>query len=175
MERKYLIVTVMILIVVAIFISANAFQTVNNAKSEEGTAIGNKAPDFSLQTPEGEKISLSDFQGRAVIVNFWATWCPPCRAEMPEFQKLYAPNQDKLTILAINLQEPNVDGILAFKEELGFSYPILLDPDALVKKKYNVFTQPVTYFIDRNGIIVDKKLGPLTVAELNEKTEKILG
>jgi len=113
--------------------------------------IGDFAPDFRLETTTGEVLQLSQFRGKkAVLVNFWATWCPFCLDEFPDFQEVYAPNQDKLEILAVNLQESDVAKQQRFADELGTTFPLLLDPNADVKKAYNVFTQPVSYFIDIN-------------------------
>ena len=130
------------------------------------------APDFELETLEGKKAKLSDYRGKKVILNFWASWCPPCREEMPEFQRIYSENKDKLVVVGVNLQE-NRENAEAFIEKLGIAFPILLDPNSQVKDMYNVFTQPVTYFIDESGKIVDKKFGPLTSEEIDEKIAKM--
>ncbi|MBI2649710.1 DUF3179 domain-containing protein [Candidatus Woesearchaeota archaeon] len=149
-------------------------EAVTEPKSSLGTAIGDKAPNIILNDLESKPVLLSDYKGKKhLIVNFWATWCPPCKEEMPLFQKLYEENKDELVILGINLQE-NPEPIKKFLEEYKITYPILLDPDAEVKKLYNVITQPVTYFINKEGIIVDKKQGPLTPEEINEKVGKLL-
>ncbi|MBI2134708.1 TlpA family protein disulfide reductase [Candidatus Woesearchaeota archaeon] len=138
-----------------------------------GLGIGNLAPDFVLKDLEGNDFQLSSFRNKkAVVVNFWATWCPPCREEMPAFEEIFQENMDNLVILGVNLQESR-EAIKGFLEDIPVTYPLLLDPNKEVKELYNVFTQPVTYFIDKDGIIVDKKFGPLTEKEIKEKFAKL--
>ena len=149
----------------------NSSVVVSDDKST-GITIGKTAPDFELETLEGKKAKLSDYRGKKVILNFWASWCPPCREEMPEFQRIYSENKDKLVVVGVNLQESR-ENAEAFIEKLSITFPILLDPNSQVKDMYNVFTQPVTYFIDESGKIVDKKFGPLTSEEIDEKIAKM--
>ena len=145
---------------------------VSSTDNNIGISIGKTAPDFELQDLSGKNVKLSDFRGKNAILNFWASWCPPCREEMPEFQRIYSENPDKLVVIGVNLQESR-ENAEAFVKKLDITFPILLDPNAQVKDMYNVFTQPVTYFIDSNGKIVDKKFGPLTSEEINEKLAKM--
>src|SRR3989338_7968713 len=149
----------------------NSSVVVSDDKST-GITIGKTAPDFELETLDGKKARLSDYRGKKVILNFWASWCPPCREDMPEFQKIYSENKDKLVVVGVNLQESR-ENAESFIEKLGITFPILLDPSSQVKDMYNVFTQPVTYFIDESGKIVDKKFGPLTSEEIDEKIAKM--
>ena len=163
--------------IIAIIISAIAF--IEYAKPNQdnpifqgddtGITIGKYAPDFELETLDGKKAKLSDYKGKMVVLNFWASWCPPCREEMPEFQKLFASSED-IVIFGVNLQEDK-NAIQSFVSKLGITFPILLDPTSQVKSMYGVFTQPVTYFIDETGKITDKKFGALTIEEINEKTD----
>jgi peroxiredoxin len=166
---------IVILTVIVVIISIVQFSQPKQAKIEfddenVGISIGNKAPDFELQELMGDNIKLSDHYGNAVILNFWASWCPPCREEMPEFQKIH--DRENIVVLGVNLQEDR-ENIQSFKDKLGLTFPLLLDPHAKVKNTFNVFTQPVTYFIDKNGVIIDKKFGPLTSEEIEEKISKI--
>ena len=138
-----------------------------------GLDIGNQAPDFILNSINGEKVQLSSFRGnKSVVVNFWATWCPPCREEMPAFEEIFAMNRDKLEILGVNLQESE-RAINNFVKDIPVTFTLLLDPNSEIKKLYNVFTQPVTYFINKEGLIVDKKFGPLTSKEMEDKFNKL--
>ncbi len=165
---------VIIIIIIAIFLLWNQKEE-NDIIYESfvtGTGIGKLAPDFKLKTPEGEEIQLSSFRNeKSVILNFWATWCGPCEEEMPIFQREY--EKGEVQILAVNLQE-NGERAKMWFEERKFTIPILLDPNAVVKNLYGVFTQPATYFIDKNGIIRDKKFGQILENEINEKIQKIL-
>ena len=145
---------------------------ISNSDKNVGISIGKTAPDFELKDLSGKSVKLSDFRGKNVVLNFWASWCPPCREEMPEFQRIHNENKGELVVVGVNLQESK-ENAESFVEKLGITFPILLDPNAQVKDMYNVFTQPVTYFIDVNGKIVDKKFGPLTSEEINEKIAKM--
>jgi peroxiredoxin len=119
------------------------------------------APDFQLQSLDGQAISLSSLQGRPVLLNFWATWCGPCQVEMPYIQEV---SEDKdwvdqgLVILGINIGEESSD-VEKFMEDNSLFFPVLLDTDATVAKAYNVRGIPTTFFIDKNGIIKDMKIG----------------
>ena len=118
-----------------------------------GVEIGNRAPDFTLETVDGNKISLKDLKGKKVIINFWATWCGPCVEELPYFQDITTTWQgDDLAILAINLEE-SVSTAQAFLENEQFTFTILLDSLGSTGKKYKVGSIPNTFFLDRNGII----------------------
>lgn len=134
-----------------------------------GTKVGNQAPDFVLQSQrDSGNVRLSDFRGQAVVLNFWATWCPFCVHEMPKFES-ESKKFDGLEVVGVNLQETDIEKMNRFADDLGVTYTLLLDPDSDVKRAYNVFTQPVTYFINEEGVITDKKLGLLTDREIEQK------
>lgn len=160
--QKYLYGVIAVIVLgVIIFYAAKPVE-----KSEISFQASERAPDFTLQTPDGRSVSLSEFHGKSLIINFWASWCPFCVDEMPLLERVAKENNAQL--IFINLQESR-ETAMNFANKLGIQSPIVLDPDADVKKKYNVFTQPVTYFIDANGVIADKKFGPLTEEELLQK------
>lgn len=123
----------------------------------------NAATNFTLQTLEGETVSLADYKGKKVILNFWATWCPPCKAEMPHMQSFYEQmNQEEVVILAVNLTSQDTqDKVETFVDAYGLTFPIALDVDGEVGRLYEIFTIPTTYFIDEEGKIVQKYIGPL--------------
>ncbi|GAB4478506.1 MAG: TlpA disulfide reductase family protein [Anaerolineae bacterium] len=124
--------------------------------------IGEPAPDFSAQTPQGETITLSELQGGPVAINFWATWCAPCRAEMPALQAAadaYA--AEGLTVLAVNAGEPP-EAVQRFMDEQGLSFPALLDEQGEVVDLYGVEFFPTTYWIDARGIVRARHLGAMT-------------
>ncbi len=138
-----------------------------------GIDIGNRAPDFVLESLAGKALRLSSHESKGVIINFWATWCPPCEEEMPLLEKAYKESGGELVVLGVNLQESVAD-IEPYVKRLGLTFPILLDPNREVKNAYNVWTQPVSYFVDRDGVITAKKFGPLTEEELVVKVGKML-
>jgi peroxiredoxin len=125
-----------------------------------GIAIGVKAPDFELKTLDGKSLKLSDLQGKKVILNFWATWCPPCKAEMPEMQKYHEEIGDDVIILAVNI-DPQLK-VQEFIDDMGITFTIPLDTEDKVNTTYQVISIPTTFFIDTKGIIRQKHIGAMT-------------
>jgi thiol-disulfide isomerase/thioredoxin len=115
--------------------------------------------DFTLKNLAGEDISLSSYRGKVIFLNFWATWCGPCRAEMPSMQKMYeALKGEDFEIIAVNLQE-NEDVVKQFIEESGYTYPILLDTTGRIGGTYGARSIPTTYIIDKNGFVLGGLIG----------------
>lgn len=135
------------------------------------------APDFELSTPTGESTKLSDLRGQAVLVNLWATWCPPCRAEMQTIEKVYNEYQDQgFTVLAINMTyQDDSAAVMPFVDEQRLTFPILLDTTGEIGKAYQLKSLPSSYFIDREGIIREVVIGgPMAEALLRTRIEEIL-
>ncbi|MCR2822406.1 redoxin domain-containing protein [Lederbergia panacisoli] len=148
--------------------------------NNEGVTEGDIPPDFELMTLAGDKIRLSDFNGKKVILNFWATWCPPCRAEMPHMENFYKKNAEKLNveIIAVNLTAAERGGngpekVKKFIEEYGLTFHVPLDETGEVGDKYRIIPIPTSFLIDTNGIIKQKILGPMD-EEMMEKLVKDL-
>ncbi len=117
-------------------------------------------PEINLTTPDGKKISLKDFRGKIVLLNFWASWCVPCREEMPAMEKLYQEYKDKnFVILAVAVKDRKQDAI-DFVKELKITYPIALDPDAKTGQDYGAFGLPATYIIGTKGEGLARGWGP---------------
>lgn len=149
------------------------------AKVNETAApqAGFPAPDFTLQTPTGETYTLSELKGKAVLVNLWATWCPPCRAEMPAIQNIYDEYKEQgFIVLAINMTtQDNPLNIAPFAAEYKLTFPILLDETGEISAAYQLRSLPSSYFIDREGIISEVVIGgPMAEALLRTRVEKIL-
>jgi len=124
--------------------------------------IGQPAPDFTLRDLDGKVVRLSDFRGQTVVLNFWATWCAPCRREFPLLVDLYERNRDNgLVVLGVDLQEA-VPSVRKFASEFGAKYPILIDGDGSVASQYRVAGLPVTWFIDRDGVARVQIIGLLS-------------
>ena len=145
-------------------------------EAPEGAGIGKKAPDFKLQDLKGIERALSDYKGKVVFLNFWATYCPPCVAEMPSMQALH----DKLkgsafVILAIGLDRSKKT-ILDFINEKKYTFAVLVDPDKKAANIYRVTGIPVTFIIDKNGIILHKTIGQedWTKEEILKKLESFI-
>ncbi|MEX2236726.1 MAG: redoxin domain-containing protein [Dehalococcoidia bacterium] len=137
-----------------------------------GVEEGEVAPDFLASNFAGERFQLSDFRGKVVFLNFWASWCGPCRAEMPAMQDLLEQYGDDLVVIAINNQE-SYRPATGFIEELGVEFTQFgFDPTAQIVDVYKVFTMPTSYFIDANGRISDLHIGQITYEEMVEKLEE---
>ena len=140
------------------------------------TMINSKAPDFTLKDLNGKSISLSSFKGKVVLLNFFATWCPPCRAEMPAFNKLYREKKIRgLEIISVSTDR-SINDIKDFLQKNKVDFPILFDADRSVSKQYRVFSMPTTFLIDKTGKIVEKFYGEYdwTEPETKGKIEKLL-
>lgn len=151
---------------------ANAVSEGAAADGEEADAANPDAvpaPDFTLQDQYGNTHTFSDYKGKTVFLNFWATWCPPCRAEMPEIQEIYeeyGENSSDVIILGIASpevgREGTVEDIAAFLEENGYSYPVVMDTDGTIAYYYNISAYPTTFMIDENGNVYGYVTGQIT-------------
>jgi len=141
----------------------------------EGIQVDNLAPEFRLSNLEGQSISLSDFRGSPVLINFWATWCPPCREEMPFLQQIYEEWLDKkLVLLAVDIGE-TPDTVESFMQSQNLSFPVLLDTNKDVAPDYNIRYIPTTFLIDEDGIIQVVKVGAFSsTAEIERNLSKII-
>jgi peroxiredoxin len=131
---------------------------------DRSVKLGQPAPDFALLDRSGNVVRLSDFLGKTVVLNFWASWCPPCRAEMPDFLEVYEQRlpQDDFVILAVDkLVEDTKGAVDGFVQEFGLTFPIAFDASDEVFQRYGVRGLPSTFFIDRNGVLRSKNLGPI--------------
>jgi len=140
-----------------------------------GNVQGVQAPDFTLTALDGSKVRLSDFRGKAVLLNFWATWCPPCKVEMPWFadlQKQYG--KDGLVVLGVAMDDAGPEVIAKFASEMGVNYPVLLGTDQVSDDYGDVQYLPTTFSINRNGTIVDKITGLLDRKNIEEAVQKAL-
>jgi len=144
---------------------------------EVGPQTGKLAPDFNFIDAEGKSVSLSDLRGKSVMLNFWATWCGPCKYEMPTIQQL---SQDKkrseegLVLLTINIGE-SADKVQRFMIENGLSFPVLLDIQKSITRAYNVRAIPTTFFIGQDGIISEIKLGAfMNESELEQSLNRFI-
>lgn len=155
--------------------AATQAKTAEEAMANAGLEIGKAAPDFELQATDGTKVKLADLKGKKVILNFWATWCPPCKQEMPEMQKFYEKNKQDVVIAAVNYtpsERANGEAkVKNFASENGLTFPILLDTTSAVSNTYKVISLPTSYFVDTKGVIRQKYIGPMTEAFM-EKTVK---
>ena len=138
---------------------------------------GFSAPDFTLDLLGGGQVQLSELRGQPVMINLWASWCPPCRAEMPAIEKVYRAYKDRgLVVLGVNTTfQDNEADAAAFVREFGLTFLIPLDRDGSVSKRYQLRGLPSTFFVDRNGIIRSVVVGgPMSEALIQSKVEGLL-
>ena len=135
---------------------------------------GRPAPNFTLKTTDGKTIDLAGLRGRPVVINFWATWCGPCRTEMPDLQAFYDDHRPQgLELIGVNIQESPED-VTQYRQMHGISFPPVLDSDGSVTREYLVRGVPSTFFIDPQGTIRQVQIGPLNRKGLNEKLARTL-
>jgi peroxiredoxin len=172
-----------ILIIVAMVVSVMLVLGINLTRRGHTSNVfngqGKAAPDFSLTTLDGKTVRLSDFRGKAVLLNFWATWCEPCKIEMPWFvdlQRQYA--AQGLQIVGVAMDDADPEDIAKFAKKMGIDYPILVgkdsDRDAVASSYGGVQFLPETFYIDREGKVVDKAFGLKGRSEIEDNIKKAL-
>jgi peroxiredoxin len=141
---------------------------------ESAPVAGHPAPDFELVSVDGDVVHLSDFKGTPVILNFWATWCGPCRAEFPDFQRASVDNAGRLVIIGVNhTSADQADRVPDFLNDFGITFPILLDEDGEVVETYRILGLPTTIFIDSNGVVNEVFTGPINQAYIESKISEL--
>jgi peroxiredoxin len=135
-------------------------------------AVGRPAPDFTLTTLDGQPFRLSDLRGTPVVINFWATWCGPCRNEMPSLQAAATRFDGEIVVVGVD-QGEDAATVQAFVDELGVRFPIALDTEMAVGARYNVKGLPITYFVDAEGMIRHLWVGEMNSVILAEGIAKV--
>jgi len=175
-QRRITYLFILVIGFVWIFISADNFGASTSGQIP-APQQGFLAPDFELKTPAGEPVKLSELRGQAVLVNLWATWCPPCRAEMQSIERVYQEYKGEgFTVLAVNMTyQDDPFAIVPFADEQGLTFPILLDETGETAQAYQLRSLPSSYFIRRDGIINEVVIGgPMSEALLRTRIEEIL-
>ena len=168
MGRKLFAVVVGITLVVAGFLyvkNSEPEAQKPQASPDIGARVGKNSPVFTLANLEGEKVTVGQ-PGKITVINFWATWCPPCQEEMPELDLFAKKNQQKINFYAINLQESN-GKVSEFMNKSKYTMPVLLDKDGIVAKQFQVAAIPTTIIINKTGIIKHRQSGAMTMNELD--------
>lgn len=148
------------------------FRSGQELVAEEGPFVGFLAPSFRLKTPQGDELALEDLRGRPVILNFWASWCPPCVAELPALEEFHKEYGDRVELLGINWGE-SPKAVSSFLWRYAVNYTNLLDPDGRVFVSYLLTGVPTTFFVDEAGYIKGVWRGPLETEELVQILEEL--
>ena len=153
----FVVVTVMV-IILSLKLNDSAFKFSNQVAIEDNLP----APDFTFPGLDGKKVSLSDYKGKVVLVNIWATWCPPCVDEMPSMEKLYNKfKRQNFEILAVSIDEPGLKAVAPFMRKFNLTFPALIDSKGAINAVYGVTGVPESFIIDKQGILAKKIVGPV--------------
>ena len=161
---------------VAAMAMAGCSSEYNTAPSNaaEGSAPGNLAPDFQLKDFDGRDVKLSEFRGSPVMLNFWATWCPPCRAETPDIQAVYEEKRGQgLVVIALSIGEDG-DTVRDYAERTGLTFTTGLDTDTAAAATYRIVGIPTHFFVDAEGVLRDWRIGSMSKGTMEEKVEEIM-
>ncbi|MDR7314029.1 MULTISPECIES: thiol-disulfide oxidoreductase ResA [Brevibacillus] len=169
-NRTYIRVAVLGLLLVAlVFALYSSF-----VKDPNAVKVGKAAPNFSLQQLNGPDMALGDLKGKGVVLNFWGTWCEPCKKELPALQQQYDQFKDKgLVVVGVNIGESTV-AVEPFVKQFGVNFPILLDSQSQITKLYRIGPIPTTFFISPDGDVEEIFIGQLNEAMIAQKVSKIL-
>ena len=137
-----------------------------------GLSVGMVAPDIEVFRMDGTAMKLSDLRGKKVFLNFWATWCPPCQAEMPDIEKMYQTYGEDLEIVAVSHYEAK-ETVRSFLNSNLYSFPIYLDENAMAAKPYQIISIPNSYFIDQAGVIQVKSEGMMNYGQMEQSYKKL--
>lgn len=158
---KSIILISVIVVAVGVYVYHLLQTKSENLYTQPLVLAGSPAPDFNLPKLDGTMVRLSDYRGKVVFLNIWATWCSPCREEMPSMEKLYQQMKgEDFEILAVSIDILGAKAVAPFVKELKLSFPTLLDPDGTVKRLYSTTGVPESFIIDKNGLVAVKIIGP---------------
>ena len=195
MKNKVVLIIIAVLFVAALIVSVRIYgrlsektdppaNTQSQSVPEENTSAPSetvsieKATDFYAFDLNGNKVTLAEKIGKPVVVNFWATWCPPCKAELPHFEKLYKELGGEVEFMMVDMTDgkrETVNDVKDFVEENGYTFPVYCDSEQNAAMTYSVYSIPVTLFIDKDGNLSDMRIGVLDEETLKSGIEKIKG
>lgn len=162
-RRNFQLVLTILLVLIAsvvliIFLRDERDSTLETTRSIQP---GVESPDFTFSDLNGVKVSLAAYRGKVVMVNIWATWCPPCRQEMPSMQRLYEKFKgENFEILAVSIDSEGREAVAPFMRKMNLTFPALLDPGETIRPLYGITGVPESFIIDKKGIVVEKIIGP---------------
>ena len=177
MKRAIVIFALMVVIIAGLLALARFRHSLPGAEpataASSVTAPGHRAPDFVLTDLEGNQIKLSDLRGKAVVLNFWATWCPPCKAEIPwfvEMQKRYG--AQGLQVVGVSMDDGDPKDVVKFAAENSINYPVLIGQEKVADEYGGIDYLPTTFYIDRSGVVVDRVFGEPQRAEIVQDVQR---
>lgn len=177
-SRRWRILLIAVITLSSIWIYLSRVATpIAGSTAPPSPQIGFSAPDFTLDDLNGQSIKLSDLRGKVVLINLWASWCPPCRAEMEAINTSYARYKDQgLVVLGLNTTfQDDEQSARAFTQSLNLSFPIVFDRDGVTSRIYRLQAMPTTFFVGRDGVIRDIVLGgPMSEALIASKLQNLL-
>lgn len=165
LTRQYAVLFALLFVVALLLFTEHFFEnavTVDEVKDgrtreQVKSEVGFLAPEFTVRSLDGRRVRLSDFKGRVVVLNLWATWCAPCRVEMPSIENLYRRfRSEGLAVLAVSLDKGDVQKVRDFAAEYRLSFPVVIDADGEVESRYQTLTIPTTFVIDKHGRVAAK-------------------
>ncbi len=148
----------------------------NQDEESDGQQAKVKAPDFVVYDKDGNKVGLSDYLGKPVVLNFWASWCGPCASEMPDFEEAYKERGDEIQFLMVNLTDgyqETMESATEYIQEQGFTFPVFYDTESNAANTYATYSIPMTFFIDSEGYMVARATGALDSATLKKGLDMI--
>ena len=169
------IILIIVAVVISLMLVFSIQKTRRTSPPNAGKLQGQPAPDFSLASVDGQTLKLSDYRGKAVLLNFWATWCEPCKIEMPWFvqlQQQYGPQG--LQVLGVAMDDTDPKDIKEFAEKMGVNYPIVVGKEAVGDQYGGIPYLPSTFYIDREGKVVDRVFGLVSRSEIEDNIKKAL-
>lgn len=177
MKRKVVIFATMVVVLAGLLLLARFQDKLPGARAHAATiaARGRVAPDFTLTDLQGRNVKLSDLRGKAVVLNFWATWCPPCKQEIPWFvdmQKRYA--SQGLQVIGVSMDDGGQQDVEKFAAENSINYPILLGKEAVAEQYGGIEYLPTTFYIDRNGVVMERVFGQPERGEIEQNVKRAI-
>ena len=176
MMKKHLLIAVLVLSLLLGGCAAQQAEATEPTQTQTTEAAGVKAPDFTVYDESGNEVKLSDFLGKPVVLNFWASWCGPCKREMPDFEETYQQLGSNVQFLMINLTDGNgetVESASSFIKGQGYTFPVFYDTASNAANTYGVYSIPTTYFIDAEGYAVAQATGAIDADTLQKGIDLI--
>ena len=176
MKRKIVVFALMVVVVAGLLLLARFQLGLRDGRGAAAVAAkGHDAPDFVLTDLQGQTVKLSDLRGKAVVLNFWATWCPPCKQEIPwlvELQKRYG--GQGLQIVGVSMDDGDPKDVVKFAAENSINYPVLIGEEKVAEQYGGIDYLPTTFYIDRNGVVLDRVFGQPEREEIEQNVKRAI-